>query len=436
MDTGEEMRRNPLFIFRDLDSTGIWEVPLKSTVQIVNIGFDDNNMPVPMFIQLVAKDGLSETSTIEELLSFPEDYIDLFTVGETFSQLELITEEGNSGWRILDREPNNYSRIGNGAFDFSFSRYASQQMGASGDYSAAWGQDTIATGDYSTASGNSTTAGYENQFVVGAFNYNKEINAFEVGVGIPLASENAFEVSKEGVVSAPKMETTQITSPRTLITKEYLDSSSNDGSGGQLRGVSAGGNSGYRIFGREIDYYNGIGEQAIDLSSSNTYGDSGAMGPYSFAAGLNVLQANYAGAALGYNNDNKVDTVFEVGNGTNSKPSNALEIYKDGSIIAPSLEVTNIIDPKSLVTKEYVQGVSVGYMIVDSTISSTPQLNYGIPNAVDTSTEVFVNGILLRPGRDYTIQPVISPPGANVKFDKNYTLFPNDWLRIKFPTIQ
>ncbi len=432
------MRRNPLFIFQGLDSVGIYDVPLKSTVHVINIGLDADGMPVPMFMQLVAKVGLDATSTIRDLLPITEDYIDLFTVGEVYSELELIAEEDHIGWRILNRDPVNYAKIGVGAFDFSFSEYQSVQMGASGDYSAAWGQNTMAAGPYSTANGNTTTAGYPNQFVIGTRNYNKAMNIFEVGIGVPLAAANAFEVTKDGILSAPEMDPSQITEPRTLITKEYLEN--NVAGGGQLREVEENGNHGYRIFGRDSMFYKGTGEEAVDLSYSTMYSNAGAAGNYSFTAGYNVLQKNDSGTALGEYNDNKDDTLFEIGNGASYiAKTNALEVYKDGSIIAPSLSVTDIVDARSLVTKEYLQGISVGYLIVDADITDNLKVEtWGISNAVIDYTEVFANGILLRPGRDYIITDVISPPGVTVTFDinvTNYGLYAGDWVKIKAPVV-
>ena len=50
---------------------------------------------------------------------------------KNISQLEKITEGGNTGWRILGRNPDNYANIGQQAIDFSFSNSISTTNGAS-----------------------------------------------------------------------------------------------------------------------------------------------------------------------------------------------------------------------------------------------------------------------------------------------------------------
>ena len=65
----------------------------------------------------------------------------------TPSQLEQITENGNTGYRILGRNPANYGDIGADAVDFSFSSGASTTRGATGAYNAfAAGYDNTASG--------------------------------------------------------------------------------------------------------------------------------------------------------------------------------------------------------------------------------------------------------------------------------------------------
>ena len=73
------MRRNPLFIFRNRDSVGIYDVPLESTVQII----DSDGKNTPKFIELIGKIGLAPTSDIEDLLNTPDNYIDLMKAGST-----------------------------------------------------------------------------------------------------------------------------------------------------------------------------------------------------------------------------------------------------------------------------------------------------------------------------------------------------------------
>lgn len=78
------------------------------------------------------------------------------SIGEP-SQLELITQNTKTGWRLLGRDPINYGSIGEQALDFSYSSIQSTVTGATGDSSFASGINTIAEGRGSFAEGRSTT---------------------------------------------------------------------------------------------------------------------------------------------------------------------------------------------------------------------------------------------------------------------------------------
>lgn len=67
-----------------------------------------------------------------------------------------------------------------------------------GKYSHASGNGTQANGDCSVAFGDHTVADQANQFVLGAFNENKENNLFEIGNGTTDSHKNIFEVSSNG----------------------------------------------------------------------------------------------------------------------------------------------------------------------------------------------------------------------------------------------
>ena len=69
------------------------------------------------------------------------------------SELEKVTENGQTGWRLLGRDPANYGDIGDNAVDLSHSSYASTTMGASGYAAHAEGRSTTASGYASHAEG-------------------------------------------------------------------------------------------------------------------------------------------------------------------------------------------------------------------------------------------------------------------------------------------
>ena len=66
----------------------------------------------------------------------------------------------------------------------------------------------------------------------------------------------------------------------------------------------------------------------------------------------NKLETFKDKAIIGEFNDNKEDTLLEVGNGTNESPSNAFEVYKDGTVKVSSgtLKIGN-----TTITEEQLQ---------------------------------------------------------------------------------
>jgi Head domain of trimeric autotransporter adhesin len=74
------------------------------------------------------------------------------------SELERITENSKTGYRILNRLPANYGDIGQDAVDLSFNATPSSTLGATGSNSFATGLQTTAAGVISTAMGLGTSA--------------------------------------------------------------------------------------------------------------------------------------------------------------------------------------------------------------------------------------------------------------------------------------
>ena len=155
-------------------------------------------------------------------------------------------------------------------------------------------------------------------------------------------------------------------------------------------------NSGWRLAGQNPIHYGNIGLNAVDLSQNNKFENdlTGATGSVSFAANLRTTANSQASSAFGrdtqalanesfaagasttshshaefsigqFNTEytpkskisfNAEDRVFNIGNGeTSSAKSDALTVYKNGAITAPSLSY-NLIEnygKQSLVTKEY-----------------------------------------------------------------------------------
>jgi len=216
------MRRNPLYVFKDRNSIGIYDVPLKSIIQIL-----DKGDGAPIFIELQAKTGLSSGSSIGDLLDNPDLYINLTASGSTPSELEKVEEGGHRGWRILGRVPDNYADIGQEAVDLSYSDGSNPNAGASGTYSIALGHNTEASGEAALSAGEGTKAVADEQAVFGKFNNPQTDTVLEAGIGSgEYARENGLEVHLNGIVKAPGSTNNNLEQNGTidaLVTKEYAD---------------------------------------------------------------------------------------------------------------------------------------------------------------------------------------------------------------------
>jgi len=122
--------------------------------------------------------------------------------------------------------------------DFS-SQYFESDNGALGENSVAFGEETRAYGAYTLVSGKeskatgkySSSIGYgtssinRGSFTVGLWNEAISLDTIlEVGIGTSeLDKKNAFEVYSTGKIIAPGLLNSLIDTPKSLITKDYLD---------------------------------------------------------------------------------------------------------------------------------------------------------------------------------------------------------------------
>ena len=463
------MKRNPLYIFKDLSSQGIYQVPLKSTVHII----DATGTGIPKFVELIGKTGLQASSTIAELLANPSLYIDLTTIGEVYSELEKITENGKTGWRILGRDPDNYGYIGEGAIDLSYNDSPSSTHGATGWYSVAeglytWasgnygshaegygtqatgttshaeGENTVAAGHASHAQGIGTIAQNEASFALGMYNVGTSLDTlYELGVGTDDEHRaNALEIYRNGLVIVPYLEENEIINPKSLVTKEYVDEL-----GGELEKIQEGAHIGWRLKGRIPENYGDIGAYAIDFSTSNTTSNlNGAIGEMSAAFGKETIARNSSSFAIGqYNEGTKINTIVEVGIGTETSGGpdrrNAFEIYTSGLIDAPELSTSLISggNGRVLITKEYLENLEITYEEINYDVTDVTQRSYSIavpvlPSGCSKPVEVFNNGLILRKDRDYTSSEASGV--LTITLANNYTTNIGDWLYIKVPVIE
>ena len=197
-----------------------------------------------------------------------------------------------------------------------------------------------------------------------------------------------------------------------------------------LEALDEGNGIGYRIKARNPSNNNNIGLGAIDLSKSFS-ADEGATGTNSTSFGVNTTASGVYSTAIGFFSEAsgynstamgtfslaearnstaigrynigggfpvnwiETDPLFEIGNGTSSNRSNALTILKNGTIKAPSFDISEITDDKALITKEYadtnlassgLENLNAGIGTAYRLIGQDPA-NYGTigGNAVDLS---------------------------------------------------
>jgi len=227
---GDNMRRNPLYVFKDASSTGLDKVPLESMIQIIN----SDGLGTPKTLQVKSKSGITGSTTIEEFLENSSNYIDQIENNEIPSELQKREINGNVGWRMLGREDSAFGDIGQDAIDFSnaSSTGISYSVGALGSDAVASGVNTLAYGRISTTMGWGTIARGTSSVALGQFNVGASFdNLLEVGIGqSEYQRKNALEVHSSGRVSIPGADLSLIDTDatgKTVTTKEYVDRQDN-----------------------------------------------------------------------------------------------------------------------------------------------------------------------------------------------------------------
>ena len=196
--------------------------------------------------------------------------------------LELISEEGNEGWRLIGVNPDLYGTIGNQAIDLSINYNSKNTHGA--------------TGDFSFASGNATIASGESSFACGILTY--------------ASGKNSTAMGKETVANGAS----SFASGEATTASNY--------------------------------YSTAMGYTTIASGSSSfaTGNETVASGDGSFTQGEQTTAQNKNQFSTGqYNLGTSMTTIFETGIGTGAVSKNAFEIHTDGKVWADHLEVAGHI---------------------------------------------------------------------------------------------
>ncbi len=310
-------------------------------------------------------------------------------VSDGASQLEKLTESGITGYRLLGKEPLNFGNIGLDAVDLSHaaitgnrgatgnysfatgvhpiaSGYNSTAMGfatgATGSFSmalgylasatnsqaTALGNETTASGVSSTATGHNTMAKSYAEMSVGSFNtdytpasataHNTADRAFGVGIGTATADrKDGLIVFKDGTLAFNKLTAPPSVSANRfyiLNNKPYYNGAIIGNS--ELEKVTEGGNTGYRILGRDAANYGNIGNDAVDLSASNAASTTkGATGLYATAMGVNSTASGFSSTAMG--EGTSATAIYATAIGLNSTASGNASVAIGRELTAKSL---------------------------------------------------------------------------------------------------
>ncbi len=205
------------------------------------------------------------------------------------------------------------------------------QTWAEGQTSVALGGGTHAVGKWSTAMNILTTAGALASTAMGQYNigggaFDQWVwtdPLFEIGNSEDSENKsNALTVLKNGTITAPSFELAQITDPKALVTKEYVDTNILATGLEQITEETSPGsgvfNTGWRLKGVDSANYGNIGDNALDLSlnPSINNGTEGATGANSTAIGVDTVASNLYSTAMGLGTEASGALSTAMGSGT------------------------------------------------------------------------------------------------------------------------
>lgn len=256
------------------------------------------------------------------------------------SQLELITDNGNSGWRLLGKNPSDYVVTGNLSVDFSTydDNSYKDEGGAGGDYSFASGLDTVTYGNQSHVEGHGGEIHGNDGHAQNHYGYiGPNAHACHVGgfgATVSMLGSNASSLLN-GVVGG-----TRVIPP--------------GGGATEFEGATA---IGMHTFAKGDGHFvSGYGTASDDTDTRGKH-------------------------VIGAWNDTRLDTILEVGIGDDDLDRfNGFEVHTNGEVVAPTLStfgIDNAPSERVLITKEYADANYSGGGGGGSSVTSTtaPQSN-------------------------------------------------------------
>jgi len=313
--------------------------PISGSFNAIDWAADDHYLNV----QINTGGGLTDMGTTQFMAVPYAKQAETASIANNVNGLETLDEGNGTGYRLVGRNPSYFGNIGLDAVDVSQSN-TTGSSGATGDYAFASGRQVLASGRYAMANNYGNTASGE---YATAFGYITSAEAYvsmalgqrnvgggnptawvqtdpllEVGNGFGSTYSNALTILKNGTITAPSFDIAEITDPKALITKEYLENTAIVATG--LEAIDEGNGIGWRLIGRDPAFYDNIGLNAVDLSFDNYQSQgSGASGTWSFASGQLTTASNEATTALGRGTTASGIASIAMGNGTTASGSSS-----------------------------------------------------------------------------------------------------------------
>lgn len=231
--------------------------------------------------------------------------------------LESVDEGNGAGYRNSDIIPENRGNIGQRAYDFGFGSVASTTFGPTGFAAIDFGEDNIVGGYGGFSLGNNNQSNETYIFMHGNGHRSNGTGGWNFITGLNNTINNGANTAMNFVSGA-------------------------NNTGSQAFGITGGtSNTNNTVAGLAV---------GIALTTHPTHG----------AAFLGT--ANAPVIAGGFNSTDGASLI--IGNGTTSSggasgvwnplvQSNNFELYRNGVLLLPSTDISNIVHPKHVITKEY-----------------------------------------------------------------------------------
>jgi hypothetical protein len=264
------------------------------------------------------------------------------------SVLVKVDEGNGDGYVKSGRNSIFYGNVGLQALDFSTSTSSSSIKGATGSYAFANGQNTTASGLGSFANGNDSNADANYAFANGNNAVATGIYSFAHGFDVTASGTGTVAMGESGVVAS--------------------------GNGSFAHGATSVASGG-------LSMVRGLGLNAPSFAETT----------------LGIYGTTYSAADA--NSFVSFDRLFSIGNGASSgSRSDAMVVLKDGTVTFPSLDISEIVNAKSPITKEYADanysgggGTTQDLSISGTAISITGGTGIDIASAIaagDTDTQL------------------------------------------------